>query len=130
MAYAATNFHSEQGVIFAGKLREYTEGAVDNTVHPDGSLFGRGDIKRAVQTGQVNIGGRLMSAHTNEAPRLGWNNLPFLATSYADNAKLWSVAKDTVNAQLCPSATGYPNCRCICWPRRYGSPQRYRHCTV
>jgi TRAP-type C4-dicarboxylate transport system substrate-binding protein len=100
MAYAATNFHSEQGVIFADKVREYTDGAIDITVHAGGSLFGGGDIKRAVQTGQVPIGERFMSAHANEAPLLGWDNLPFLATSYADNAKLWAVAKDTVNAQL------------------------------
>jgi TRAP-type C4-dicarboxylate transport system substrate-binding protein len=51
MAYAATNFHSEQGVIFADKVREYTDGAIDITVHAGGSLFGGGDIKRAVQTG-------------------------------------------------------------------------------
>jgi|GEM_PF-2523138 TRAP-type C4-dicarboxylate transport system substrate-binding protein len=28
MAYAATNYHSEQGVIFADRVREYTEGAI------------------------------------------------------------------------------------------------------
>ena len=100
MAYAATNFHSEHGVIFADKVREYTDGAIDITVHPGGSLFGGGDIKRAIQTGQVPIGERFMSAHANEAPLLGWDNLPFLATTYEDNAKLWAVAKDTVNAQL------------------------------
>ena len=100
MAYAASNFHSEQGVIFADRVREYTSGAIDITVHPGGSLFGGGDIKRAVQTGQVNIGECFMSAHANEAPLLGWDNLPFLATSYEDNAKLWEVSKDIVNAQL------------------------------
>ena len=100
MAYAATNFHSEQGVVFADLVREYTEGAIDITVHPGGSLFGGGDIKRAVQTGQVPIGERFMSAHANEAPLLGWDNLPFIATSYDDNAKLWEAARDSVNAQL------------------------------
>ena len=100
MAYSATNFHSEQGVIFADRVREYTNGAIDITVHPGGSLFGGGDIKRAVQTGQVNIGERLMSSHANEDPILGWDNLPFVATSYANNAKLWDAAKDTVNAKL------------------------------
>ncbi|MDG1068838.1 MAG: TRAP transporter substrate-binding protein [Sulfitobacter sp.] len=100
MAYTATNYHSEQGVVFADKVREYTNGAIDITVHPGGSLFGGGDIKRAVQTGQVNIGERFMSAHANEAPLLGWDNLPFLATTFEANAKLWDVAKDTVNAQL------------------------------
>jgi TRAP-type C4-dicarboxylate transport system substrate-binding protein len=41
-----------------------------------------------------------MSAHANEAPLLGWDNLPFLATTYEDNNKLWAAAKDKVNAQL------------------------------
>ena len=99
-AYAATNFHSEHGVIFADLVRDYTEGAIDITVHPGGSLFGGGDIKRAVQTGQVPIGERFMSAHANEAPLLGWDNLPFIATNYEDNARLWEAARDTVNAQL------------------------------
>lgn len=100
MAYASSNFHSEMGVVFADKVREYTDGEIDITVHPGGSLFKGGEIKRAVQTGQAPIGERFMSAHANEVPLLGWDNLPFLATSYADNEKLWAIAKDKVNAQL------------------------------
>jgi TRAP-type C4-dicarboxylate transport system substrate-binding protein len=100
MAYSATNFHSEMGVVFADKVRDYTGGDVDITVHPGGSLFKGGEIKRAVQTGQAPIGERFMSAHANEAPLLGWDNLPFLATTYADNERLWAAAKDKVNAQL------------------------------
>lgn len=100
MAYAASNFHSEMGVVFADKVRDYTGGDIDITVHAGGSLFKGGEIKRAVQTGQAPIGERFMSAHANEAPLLGWDNLPFVATSYADNEKLWNAAKDKVNAQL------------------------------
>nr|WP_228408843.1 TRAP transporter substrate-binding protein [Profundibacter amoris] len=100
MAYSATNFHSEMGVVFADKVREYTDGGINITVHPGGSLFKGGEIKRAIQTGQVPIGERFMSAHANEAPLLGWDNLPFVATTYADNEKLWHAAKDSVNAQL------------------------------
>ena len=100
MAYSATNFHSEHGVIFANKVKDYTNGKLEITVHPGGSLFKGGEIKRAVQTGQAPIGERFMSAHANEAPLLGWDNLPFLATTYEDNNKLWSVAKDKVNKQL------------------------------
>ena len=100
MAYSATNFHSEHGVIFANKVKDYTNGELEITVHPGGSLFKGGEIKRAVQTGQAPIGERFMSAHANEAPLLGWDNLPFLATTYEDNNKLWSVAKDKVNKQL------------------------------
>ncbi|WIY25847.1 TRAP transporter substrate-binding protein [Parasedimentitalea psychrophila] len=100
MAYSATNFHSEMGVVFADRVRDYTGGEIDITVHPGGSLFKGGEIKRAVQTGQAPIGERFMSAHANEVPLLGWDNLPFIATTYADNDKLWNAAKDKVNAQL------------------------------
>lgn len=100
MAYAATNYHSEHGVVFADKVREYTNGEIDITIHPGGSLFKGGEIKRAVQTGQAPIGERFMSAHANEAPLLGWDNLPFLATTYEENEKLWEAAKEKVNAQL------------------------------
>ena len=100
MAYAATNFHSEHGKVFADKVREYTGGKIDITTHPGGSLFKGGEIKRAVQTGQAPIGERFMSAHANEAPILGWDNLPFVATTYADGDKLWGAAKDKVNAAL------------------------------
>ena len=100
MAYAASNFHSEMGVVFADRVRDYTGGEIDIAVHPGGSLFGGADIKRAVQTGQVPIGERFMPAHANEAPLLGWDNLPFVATTYEANDKLWAAAKDAVNAQL------------------------------
>lgn len=100
MAYAATNFHSEMGVVFADKVRDYTGGKIDITVHAGGSLFKGGEIKRAVQAGQAPIGERFMSAHANEAPLLGWDNLPFIATTYEENNKLWEAAQDKVNAQL------------------------------
>lgn len=100
MAYSATNFHSEMGVVFADKVRDLTGGEIDITVHPGGSLFKGGEIKRAIQTGQVPIGERFMSAHANEAPLLGWDNLPFVATTYAENETLWHAARGAVNAQL------------------------------
>ena len=43
MAYSATNFHSEHGVMFADKVKEYTNGEIEITVHPGGSLFGGAD---------------------------------------------------------------------------------------
>jgi len=100
MAYAASNFHSEMGVVFADKVRDYTGGDVDITIHAGGSLFKGGEIKRAVQTGQAPIGERFMSAHANELPILGWDNIPFVASTYAKNDKLWAAAKPFVNKAL------------------------------
>ncbi|MCV6591406.1 MAG: TRAP transporter substrate-binding protein [Silicimonas sp.] len=93
MAYSATNFHSENGVKFADCVREGTGGAIDITVHASGSLFKGADIKRAIQTGQVPIGERLLSGHQNENAIFGFDSVPFLATSYDASAKLFEAAK-------------------------------------
>ena len=92
MAYSASNFHSENGVAFADCVRDGTGGAIDITVHPGGSLFKGADIKRAIQTGQVPIGERLMSGHQNENAVFGFDNVPFLATSFDDAEKLNKAA--------------------------------------
>lgn len=36
MAYSATNFHSQNGVMFADAVRIATGGEIDITVHPGG----------------------------------------------------------------------------------------------
>jgi len=89
MAYSATNFHSQNAVMFADAVRIATGGEIDITVHPGGSLFKGGEIKKAIQTGQVPIGERLLSGHQNESLIFGTDSIPFLATSYEDSAKLW-----------------------------------------
>ncbi len=93
MAYSASNFHSENGVKFADCVREGTGGAIDITVHPGGSLFKGADIKRAIQTGQVPIGERLLSGHQNENAVFGFDSVPFLATSFDASGKLFDAAK-------------------------------------
>jgi len=93
MAYSATNFHSMNGVLFADAVRVATGGEVDITVHPGGSLFKGGEIKKAIQTGQVPIGERLLSGHQNESLIFGTDSIPFLATSYKASDKLWKHLK-------------------------------------
>ena len=100
MAYSATNFHSENGVKFADCVRAGTGGAIDITVHPGGSLFKGADIKRAIQTGQVPIGERLMSGHQNENAVFGFDNVPFLATSFDDAELLNKAAADKMGELL------------------------------
>jgi TRAP-type C4-dicarboxylate transport system substrate-binding protein len=99
MAYAATNFHTENGVKFADCVRAGTDGAIDITVHASGSLFSGSDIKRAIQTGQVPIGERLLSSHQNENAVFGFDNIPFLATSFED-AELLNKAAAPKIAEL------------------------------
>ena len=100
MAYSASNFHSENGVKFADCVRAGTEGGIDITVHASGSLFKGADIKRAIQTGQVPIGERLLSGHQNENAVFGFDSVPFLATSYDASAKLFEAAKPKLESIL------------------------------
>ncbi len=92
MAYAATNFHSEVGANFAACVTEGTGGDLEIVTHPSGSLFPGNEIKRAVQTGQANIGERLLSAHQNENPLYGVDSIPFLVSSFDEHEALWEIA--------------------------------------
>ena len=92
-AYGASNFHTEVAVAFAEAVKRATNGALEIIVHPGGSLFKGGEIKRAVQTGQVPIGERLAAALSNENPVFGLDAVPFLATSYDDAWRLYQASK-------------------------------------
>jgi len=100
MAYSATNFHSETGAQFAACVTSGTGGDIEIVTHASGSLFKGGDIKRAVQTGQAQIGERLMSGHQNENAVFGFDSIPFLASSFDDSARLFEAAKPTMEKLL------------------------------
>ena len=100
MAYSGSNYHSATGAEFARCVTTGTMGAIEIVTHPSGSLIGGADIKRAVQTGQVPIGERLLSAHQNENALFGFDSIPFLATSFDDAAKLWKAGKPEVAKAL------------------------------
>jgi TRAP-type C4-dicarboxylate transport system substrate-binding protein len=100
MAYAGSNYHSAVGEEFAKCVTTGTGGDISITTHPGGSLFAGADIKRAIQTGQVPIGERLLSGHQNENPIFGIDSIPFLSPSFEDHDKLWKAAKPTMEEIL------------------------------
>ncbi len=100
MAYSAKNFHSQTGAAFAQCVTTGTGGALKIVTHPGGSLFSGGEIKRAIQTGQVNIGERLLSAHQNENILFGYDSIPFLATSFKDSQRLFKAAEGPLTKVL------------------------------
>ncbi len=100
MAYSGSNFHSVTGAEFAQCVTTGTGGDISITTHPGGSLFAGADIKRAIQTGQVPIGERLLSGHQNESAIFGWDSIPFLVSSFDEHDKLYEVAKPAVEEVL------------------------------
>ncbi len=99
-AYGASNFHTEVAVTFAEAVKRATDGTIEIVVHPGGSLFKGGEIKRAVQIGQVPIGERLAAALSNENPVFGLDAVPFLATSYDDAWRLYQASKPQLTELL------------------------------
>ena len=79
-AYPADNPHSENLVAFAKDVSDATSGKLQITVHAAASLFKAPEIKRAVQTGQVQVGEVLISLHENEDALFGIDVVPFLAS--------------------------------------------------
>lgn len=100
MAYSETNYHSAIGTEFAECVTIGTSGSIEIVTHPSGSLFKGAEIKRAVETGQVPIGERLLSGHQNENILYGFDSIPFLVTSFDDSEKLWKAAKPTIERLL------------------------------
>ena len=99
-AYPPSNFHTENIAQFVADVDKATGGKLKITVHNNASLFKANEIKRAVQTGQAQIGEILLSGYSNEDPIFGVDSVPFLATSYADSAKLAKAARPVLEQHL------------------------------
>lgn len=99
-AYPADNPHSENLVLFAKDVEAATSGKLSIAVHANASLFKAPEIKRAVQTGQAQMGEVLMSLHENEDPVFGIDVVPFLATSFPDAMKLYKASKPAIEKKL------------------------------
>ena len=99
-AYPTDNPHTVNLMDFAKDVSDATGGKLQVTVHAAASLFKAPEIKRAVQTGQAQMGEVLLSIHENEDPLYGIDIVPFLATSYGQSRKLWKVTRPAIEKRL------------------------------
>ncbi len=99
-AYPASNFQTINAQEFSACVNKGTNGDITILLHPNGSLFKGNDIKRAVQTGEAQIGERLLSSHENENPVFGTDSIPFIATTYEDSVKLYQAARPELDRAL------------------------------
>lgn len=112
--YPPANFHTENIVKFADDVKAATGGKLVITVHPAGSLFKLPEIKRAVQTGQAQIGETLISAMENEDPIYGADAVPFIATSFAAAKKLADAQRPMLDKRF--GAQGMKVLYTVPWP--------------
>ena len=83
-------------------------------MHSGQSLFKHPEIKRAAQTGQVQIAEMLMANLLNEDAIFGADAVPFLASNYDEAAKLWKAQKGMVEERL--SKQGLKLLYVVPWP--------------
>jgi TRAP-type C4-dicarboxylate transport system substrate-binding protein len=112
--YPAGNPHTQNLNQFAADVQKATNGKLAITVHPGGALFKAPEIKRAVQTGQAQIGEVLMSLLENENPVFGADAVPFVATGFDASYKLWQAQRPIVEKIL--AGQGIRLLYAIAWP--------------
>ncbi|WP_144185992.1 TRAP transporter substrate-binding protein [Elioraea rosea] len=97
--YPDGNFHTQN-------IREFVkdvEGAASGfniVVHSNASLLRMPEIKRGVQTGQVQMGEILLSAYGNEDPMFEVDGIPMLVTSFTEARVLNGLQRPYVQARL------------------------------
>ena len=112
--YGPGSFQTQNVQQFAADVDQLTGGKLKITLHPGGSLYKANEIKRAVQTGQVQSGEFILSGFANENPLFGVDSIPFLATSYADARRLYAAARPAQEKLL--AAQGMKVLFSVPWP--------------
>ena len=112
--YPDSNFHTKNVRQFAADVKAASGGKLDIVVHSNASLIKAPEIKRAVQTGQVNIGQILVSSMANENPIFAFDSNPFLAPNYPAAKKLLHAARPYIEKRL--DAQGIKLLFAVPWP--------------
>ncbi len=83
MAWPEGNFITQSAGVFAEEVKAATDGRVDITIHPGGSLGFKGpEMLGAVRDGLVPIGDLLLPQQIGDEPLLGLPGLPFMFASF------------------------------------------------
>lgn len=98
--YPDNEFHTLNIKEFIKDVETATDGKIKITLHSGASLYKAPEIFKAVRSNQVQMGELLISALSNDDSIFKVDTLPFLATTYPQSQKLWSVSKDIVAKKL------------------------------
>jgi TRAP-type transport system periplasmic protein len=112
--YSDGEFHTRNVRTFVEDVKKNTNGALDITVHSNGSLIKHPDILRAVSTGQVNIGEFLLGQFGNEDPVFAADNVPFVAPGYDNALKFYQAQKPVLEKKL--EGRGMKLLYAVAWP--------------
>jgi TRAP-type C4-dicarboxylate transport system substrate-binding protein len=98
--YPDANFHTVNIREFVKEVEEGSGNRLSITLHTNASLLRMPEIKRGVQTGQVQMGEILLSAYGNEDPMFEVDGIPMLATNFTHGRVLAGLQRPFVQARL------------------------------
>jgi TRAP-type C4-dicarboxylate transport system substrate-binding protein len=99
-AYPDTNFHTRNVRQFVEEVQQGSGGKLVIQLHTNASLLPMPQIKRGVQTGQVQLGEILLSVFGNEDPFFEVDSVPFLAEDWAASAALMTASVPAIRTRL------------------------------
>jgi TRAP-type C4-dicarboxylate transport system substrate-binding protein len=112
--FAESSFHTKNIKIFAEDVKRLSNGQLEIAVHSGMSLYRQPEIKRAVSTGQIQIGEILLSAYGNEDPMFEADSIPFLAVGYDQAWTLYQAQKPFLEQRF--GKTGLMLLYSVAWP--------------
>ncbi|TCZ58579.1 TRAP transporter substrate-binding protein [Roseicella aquatilis] len=98
--YPDGNFHTRNIREFVEDIEKATGGKLAVAVHSNASLLPMPQIKRGVQTGQVQLGEILLAAYSNEDPFFEADSLPFLAPDLDGARRLANLQRPYIEQRL------------------------------
>jgi len=99
-AYKDNNFHTQNIARFVEEVEEHSGGKLKMTMHTGASLLKMPEIKRGVQTGQVQVGEILLSAYGKEDPFFEVDGIPFLSQGQMTAWEVYELTLPFIRAKL------------------------------
>ena len=99
-AYKDENFHTRNIAMFAQDVEDRTGGELRITLHTNASLLKMPEIKRGIQTGQVQAGEILLSAYGSEDPFFEVDGIPFLSRGQMTAWQVYELTLPFIEAKL------------------------------
>ncbi len=91
--YKDDNFHTQNIIRFVKEVEANSNGMLTINLHTNASLLKMPEIKRGIQTGQIQVGEILLSAYGKEDPFFEVDGIPFLSRGYET---AWGVYEQTL----------------------------------
>jgi len=98
--YPDGNFHTRNIRQFIDEIQQGAGGRLQIQLHSGASLLKMPEIKRGVQTGQVQIGEILLTAYANEDAFYDADAIPQLVTNYAEAKRLADLQRPYIEQRL------------------------------